>query len=136
MRLRNGLSISILFPLCMHSLLDTFPFVSAGLDEISDRDLAIIARDHLTDWKALRPFLGLSRPQEREIVQSYSTDYGKQKQECLEVWKEMKGKEATYQALIKAAEDAKSQSLADRVRAMHMRPETTPPSHVGGVYGF
>ena len=40
------------------------------------------------------------------------------------------------QALIKAAEDAKSQSLADSVRAMHMKPETTPPPHIhmGGVY--
>ena len=105
------------------------------LDEkVSDRDLAIIARDHLADWKALRPFLGLSRPQEREIVQSYPTDYGKQKQECLEVWKEMKGKEATYRALIKAAEDAEAQNLADSVRAMDMKPETTPPPHMGGVY--
>ena len=121
----------------MHSLLDSFQFVSAGLDEeISDRDLAIIARDHLIDWKALRPFLGLSRPQEREISKSCLRDYGKQKHECLEVWKEMKGREATYQALIKAAEDAKSQSLADSVRAMHMKPETSPPHHMGGVYGF
>ena len=133
----------MIFPfLLLISRLHAFPprlfsFVSAGLgEEVSDRDLAIIARDHLTDWKALRPFLGLSRSKEKEIVQSYSTDYGKQKQECLEVWKEMKGKEATYQALIKAAEDAKAQSLADSVRAMHMKPETTLPPHMGGAYGF
>ena len=69
-------------------------------------------------------------------MQSYPTDYGKQKQECLAVWKEMKGKEATYQALIQAAEDAKAQNLADSVRAMHMKPETALPPHMGGVYGL
>ena len=99
--------------------------ISAGLDEeVSDRDLAIIARDHVNDWKSLRPFLELSRPKEKEIVQSYSTDYGKQKQECLEVWKEMKGKEATYSVLIRAAEDAKSQSLADGVKGTKMKRKT------------
>ena len=104
--------------------------LSAGLvEEVSDRDLAIIARDHLTDWESLRPFLGLSRPQEREISKSCLGDYGKQKHECLEVWKEMKGKEATYQALIKAAEDAKAQSLADSVRAILMSRQNTPPQH-------
>ena len=72
----------------------------------------------MNDWKSLRPFLGLSRPKEQEIVQSYPTDYGKQKQECLEIWKEMKGKEATYSALIRAAEDAKFQHLADCVKGM------------------
>jgi hypothetical protein len=102
----------------------------SGLDEeVSDRDLAIIARDHLTDWKALRPFLGLSRPQEREISESCLWNYGKQKHECLEVWKEMKGKKATYQALIKAAEDAKAQSLTDSVRAILTSRQNTPPHH-------
>jgi hypothetical protein len=33
-------------------------------DEISERDLAIIARDHLNHWESLRPFLGLSRSTE------------------------------------------------------------------------
>ena len=112
---------------CIHVL---FP---AGLDEeVSDRDLAKIARDHVTDWKSLRPFLGLSRSNEKEIVQSYPTDYGKQKQECLEVWKEMKGKEATYSALIRAAKDAKSQSLADSVRAMLMKGK---PIHSPDIEG-
>jgi hypothetical protein len=95
--------------------------------------MAIIARDHLTDWKALRPFLGLSRPQEREISESCLWNYGKQKHECLEVWKEMKGKKATYQALIKAAEDAKAQSLTDSVRAILTSRQNTPPHHSEGL---
>ena len=85
---------------------------------ISDEDVATIARDHLTDWESLRPYLGLSRPQQVEIRESYPGNYGKQKRECLEVWKETKGNEATYGALITAAEKAKDQQLADRVKAM------------------
>ena len=54
-------------------------------DEIGDEDLAVIAMDHLMDWEALRPFLGLSRVQKVEIAKSYPGDYGKQKRECLEL---------------------------------------------------
>ena len=49
----------------------------------------------------------------------YPRDYGKQKRECLEVWKEERGgREATYRALISAAEEAKDQLLADKIRDM------------------
>ena len=89
---------------------------------VSDEDVATIARDHLTDWESLRPYLGLSRSQQVEIRNS--GDYGKQKRECLEVWKETKGNDATYSALITAAEKAKDQQLADRVKAM-MAANTT-----------
>ena len=85
---------------------------------VSDRDVATIARDHLIDWESLSPYLGFSRPQKEGIRKSYPGDYGKQKRECLEVWKEMKGKEATYGAFITAAEEAKNQQLADGVKAM------------------
>jgi hypothetical protein len=86
--------------------------------EINDRDLAVIARDHLTDWENLQPFLGLNRAQKKEIANSYPRDYGKQKRECLEVWKEKIGREATYRALISAAEEARDQQLADNIRDM------------------
>ena len=85
---------------------------------VSDVDVATIARDHLTKWESLKPYLGLSRQQQVEIRKSYPGDYGEQKRECLEVWKEMKGNKATYGALITAAEGAKDQQLADRVRDM------------------
>ena len=80
---------------------------------ISDRDLAVIARDHLTNWESLAPFLGLNRAKEGEIARA--GDYARQKRECLQVWKEMKGAEATYQALITAAEAAKNRLLAGAV---------------------
>ena len=85
---------------------------------IGVEDVATIARDHLTNWESLRPYLGLSRQQEIEIRKSYPGDYGKQKQECLEVWKETKGNGATYGALITAAEKARDQQLADTVRRL------------------
>ena len=87
-------------------------------DVVSDRDLAVIARDYLNDWENLHSFLGLSRVQKREIANSYPRDYGKQKQECLEVWKEVMGPEATYSALISAAEDAKHKNMADSIRSL------------------
>ena len=82
---------------------------------VSDENVATIARDHLTDWESLRPYLGLTRQQQIEIRNSYPS-YGKQKHECLEQWKELKGKKATYGELIKAAEKANNQQLADSVR--------------------
>ena len=108
-------------------------FLPAGLDEeVSDRDLKTIARE-LNDWKSLRPFLGLSRSNEKEISKSCRRDYEEQKYECLKVWKDTKGKEATYDALITAAQDAKFQSLADSVRAMQIKMKSTPPPDMEGV---
>ena len=95
------------------------PTRSVGLDnEIGDEDLAVIAMEHLMDWETLRPFLGLSRVQKTEIARSYPGEYGKQKRECLELWKEVQGEDATYRAFITAAEKAKDKRLADCVRAM------------------
>ena len=78
--------------------------------------MAVIARDHVTHWGSLAPFLGLTRTKEREIAMSYPGDYGKQKRECLSVWREMEGERATYRAFISAAEEAGNQQLAHTVR--------------------
>ncbi|CAI8026377.1 hypothetical protein GBAR_LOCUS15150 [Geodia barretti] len=86
-------------------------------DVISRKSLTVIARDHLNNWKTLGPFLDLTRQQETAIAYS-SPDFGLQKRECLEVWKEKRGKEATYRALISAAEEAGDQLLADNIRDM------------------
>ena len=95
-----------------------FPFQCPKLDDvISRKTLAVIARDHLNDWKTLGPFLDLSRQQETAIAHS-SPDYGLQKRECLEVWQEVKGDGATCRALISAAEEAEDQQLADNIRKL------------------
>ena len=82
---------------------------------VSDEDVATIARDHLTDWESLRPYLGLSHTQEVDICRTYY-EYGRQKNKCLQEWKKKKANEATYSALITAAEKADNQLLAHGVR--------------------
>ena len=103
-------------------------------DEVSDKDLATIARDHLSNWESLRPYLELSHAQKEEIRRSCPGDYGKQKQECLEVWKQTKGNEATYRALIIAAEDAMQQTLANGVSTLLTSRQYIPLPDMKGVY--
>ena len=92
--------------------------VSGRLDgEISDEHIEKIAREYLTDWKSLRPHLGLSRPQEVDIEES-SRNYGTQKRDFLYMWKEQEGSAATYRALIAAAEKIKNRQLAEKVKGM------------------
>jgi ankyrin repeat protein len=86
-------------------------------DVITRKSLAEIAKK-ITSWKPLGLYLDLSRPQEEEIVQKYRENYGMQKRECLEVWKEMKGEGATYRAIISAVEEAGDKQLADGVRSL------------------
>ena len=85
---------------------------------IRDTDLAIIARDHLSNWENLHPFLELSPACMMEIFRSCPRDYREQKCKCLRVWKEEMGSRATYRALIFAAEEANNKQLADNVRDM------------------
>ena len=102
------------------------------IKEISERDLAVIARDHLDNWESLRPFLGLSHAKEREICKSFQGDYAKQKHECLEAWKELNGRKATYSALIQAAEEGKAQNVADSVRSLLMNRQNIKLPHMEG----
>ena len=88
---------------------------------ISDEDVAVIARDHLIRWEPLSPYLGLSHHQEAEICQAYPGDYDQQRHKCLVEWKKMKRNEATYSALITAAEVAGRSLLADGVRDLLSR---------------
>ena len=86
----------------------------------------------MTDWEALCPYLELSRQQKKEIRNSFAGDNGKQKHECLEVWKETKGKKATYSAFINAAKEAQAQKLADNVEDMLKKQQTASPPHSEG----
>ena len=86
-------------------------------DVISRRSLADIAKK-ITCWELLGPYLDLTEQQEEEIKHKYRDNYAMQKQECLQVWKAMKGPGATYKALISAVEEAGNKQLADNVRKL------------------
>ena len=78
--------------------------MSGNLDaEICDEHLETISCEYLTDWQKLRPHLGLSYTREMEISKSAKDSYGDQKRSFLYAWKQEKGSEATYQALITVA---------------------------------
>ena len=85
---------------------------------VSETDIATIASKHLVEWEPLRPHLGLGREKETAIRNSFPNNYELQKRECLHEWKQMKGNEATYGALITAAKGANNQLLADKVKAL------------------
>ena len=85
---------------------------------VSDSDVSLIARECLADWEALSSDLGLNHAQETAIRNSFHDRYELQRRECLHKWKEMKGDEATYGALITAAESARNKLLADAVKAL------------------
>ena len=85
---------------------------------VSGTDMAVIASEYLDAWEPLSPHLGLSHVQETAICNSHQGRYNQQKRECLHTWKQTKGDEATYRALITAAVSAGLQLLADRVKAL------------------
>lgn len=102
-------------------------------EEVKDEHIEEIARDYLTDWEKLRPYLGLSRAREKGIRRSFPGDYGQQKREFLDVWKEEKGHEATFRAFIQAAEEMKHRLLADKVMAMLQKLQISRASSSGGM---
>ena len=83
--------------------------------QVSEGDIAKIAREYLNRWNELAPFLGLTEGQETE-VQNSSSDYGDQKRAALLKWRAVKGRAATYAAFIAAANEAGLANLADNVR--------------------
>ena len=113
-------------------------FLFFFLTVIRDADMATLSH-YLTMWESLRPVLGLTHQQEEVIRQAYPEDYEKQKRKCLEVWKEMKGNNATYSALITAAEKTGNQWLTDEVKdmlyGMYMYMYIVYTHWEGGIYG-
>ena len=87
--------------------------------EVSDEDVAVIARDHLTRWEELSPFLELSEAADEEIRRTRG-GYGEEKKALLRQWRRTHGRGATYRVLIEAAERANNMlfvgSLEDMLR--------------------
>ena len=96
-----------------------------GLDRdldlpISDDDIEVIAREHLTDWKSLRPTLGLTISEEDDICKDYKESQ-MQKRFFLHKWREREGERATYRVFSDAATKVKNKKLSDAVIAMGRR---------------
>ena len=108
-----------------------------GLDrKVDDVDLTLVSKNYLINWESLRPYLGLNILQEKYIHELFPRDYVKQKLVCLEMWRETKGSEATYGALIKAAKEAGSQSLVRSVQHMLKKQKIMPAPQSKSVYKF
>lgn len=99
-------------------------------DPIRRNDIRQISRHHFK-WEPLLEMLGLSIEREREIKARFR-DYGEQKFEALQRWKEIRGDEATYRALIMAAVTMDEISLAVEVADM-LRQRQTPDTSKSGM---
>ena len=85
---------------------------------ISDVDIIVIARDHMTDWEVLATFLGFTNAQKIAIGGPSIGDVQKMRRKLLQDWKTKNGSNATYKALIEAAENAQDGTLATAVKSM------------------
>ena len=82
---------------------------------VSDEDVEMIAMNHQSDWESLSPLLELSDAQALTVSQLPCEH---QSRMCLVLWKAAKGNDATYGALITAAERAGDQQLVDEVKGL------------------
>ena len=83
---------------------------------VSDEDVTTIAARYLTTWQDLTPYLGLDHTQAVAIRKTYFYDYDTQKREALYKWRQIKGDEATYRALITAAKKIPNMQLVGKVK--------------------
>lgn len=93
----------------------------------SDLDFANFSKEIVT-WEFLSPYLGITKAEEHELKMDYC-DYCQQKQELLFMWRRKKGNEATWRVLAKACEEAKENSLAEKIREMFRPVQATPTCH-------
>ena len=88
----------------------------AGWDQpCLEEHLAEIATS-ITEWREISPFLGLTEAEEREILGSAPHSVRSQKITMLRLWKEMKGKAATYNRLCRAFRKSKYVGLEDEMK--------------------
>ena len=80
------------------------------------KDLARMA-EYLSKWEELSPELGLTLQHITNIHKPF-IDYGDQKREALQKWREIKGHAATYRTFIAAATAVSNMELVDNVKAM------------------
>ena len=82
------------------------PILISQLDEIAL---------HLEDWELLAPYISISDPERKEILQNYRSNYRLQKQIALRTWKEKEGCKATIKELVCIFCQQGSRTLAEKV---------------------
>ena len=97
---------------------DDIPADSLDDAVVSEGDIQRIAQKFKWKWKELSPALGLTEQDEEEIQNGHE-----QKQQTLRKWKKQQKSEATYRALIDAAEKTHNKKLEDGVKYMRKTPE-------------
>ena len=83
----------------------------------------------LKSWEKLVPYLGLSEAEEEEIRMDYQGRYGLQKREALRKWKRKQGSNGTYRQLIIVFCCAGQNEMAEKVKQLLVKPETSDASN-------
>ena len=95
---------------------------------VTEKDIAIIAQEHLTKWEEISPFLELKDVTDDQIRRTPG-GYAEQKKALLREWKRLHSNGATFRALIRAAEEAQNMLLADKLRCMARQTRLVKSSH-------
>ena len=78
---------------------------SSKHDVVSDKHIAEMARE-IHNCKYLAFNLGLTKPESTEIQMDNMGNYRMQKVDCLHMWRNKFGDEASYKRLLQAAQDS------------------------------
>ncbi len=111
-----------------NSLLEKFQLTDEDCDkQVSDRHLAELSRTHCRNWRQLPPYLYMASIVEHDI-DCDSRGERKKREDFFKEWKEMKGSDATYKALIGALLKIGSRNDAEYVCQLLMRPSSYRPA--------
>ena len=92
-------------------------------EQVSDCHLELISRAHCTKWRRLPPYLGLANSVKDDIDRK-SEDESDKRYDFLIKWKEIKGSEATYKALI---DGLRKLDCMNDVEFIHQLMQPPPP---------
>jgi hypothetical protein len=99
----------------LSSVLNDFKISEADSKlQISDYHLQKISRSYCEDWRKLPIFLGIEAIVVKDIDRENKSEYEK-RSSFFEIWKKMRGRQATYRSLINGLLEIKSRIDAESV---------------------
>ena len=116
------------------SIIDSIPESMRGyLDTpIGDIHLAQLA-DVMEEWEGLAPYLGLTRAEQKEIIENYRGRFNLQKREALGKWKQKNGSNATYRKLIIIFCLQNEVILAEKIKEFLLASSTSDSSNASSI---